>query len=88
MQNHKLNFWLRHYQDNVALKLPAKEPQAKKPCDKKPCFKSVHAVEQHTKKLHAKKQHAKEPHASKPMKILKQPTNELPELLPHFFSSS
>ena len=68
--------------------MPAAEPQAEKPCDEKSCVEPSHAGEQHTKKPHAEKPRAEEPHASKPMKILKRPTNELPELLPHLLPST
>ena len=97
MRNDRLSFWPEHYQHDVALRLPAAEPQVKKPC-----AEPSPVGEQHTKKLNeepnaeaphaneqrAEKPHAEEPHAGKPMKILKRPTNELPELLPHFLPST
>ena len=72
MRNDQLTFWPGHYQHDVALKLPTAEPQAEKPCVK-PCVEEPRA---------------EEPHASRPVKILKRPTNELPELLPYLLPST
>ena len=68
--------------------MPAAEPRAEELCDEKPCVEPLHAGEQHTKKLNAEEPHAKEPHAGRSMTILKRLTNELPELLPHFFPNT
>ena len=43
MQNDRLNFWPGHYQHDVALRLPATEPQAEKLCDEKLCAEEPHA---------------------------------------------
>ena len=79
MRNDRLAFWPGHYQHDVALKAhaeePHEEPNAEVPPAEKPC------VEQPLS-------HAEEPHASRPMRILKRPTNELPELLPYLLPST
>ena len=90
MRNDQLSFWPGHYQHDDALKLPPAEPYAEKPCA------------QHTKKLNEKSKaeepRAEEPrtespqaaelHASRPVEILKQTTNERPELLPYLLPST
>ena len=92
MQNNWLSFWPGHYQHNVALRLPAAEPQAVKPRDEKLCVDPSHAGAQHTKKSNEESNveapHAKEPHVDKQMKILKRSTNEMPELLPYLLPST
>ena len=72
MKNDRLSFWPGHYQHDVALRLPAAEPQAVKPRDGKPCAEPSLVEEQHTKKSNTEKPRAEEPHASKPMTILKR----------------
>ena len=101
MQNDRLSFWPGHYQHDVALRLPAAEPQVEKPC-----VEPSPVGDQHTKKLNEKlnakappvekpcvkpyveEPRAEEPHASRPVKILKRPTNELPELLSYLLPST
>ena len=93
MRNNQLSFWPGYYQHDVALRLPAAEPQAVKPRDEKPCVDPSHVEEPH-KKLKAKappaeKPRAKEPQAGKHIKILKRTSNELPEsLLPYLFPNT
>ena len=92
MRNDRLTFWPRHYQHDVALKPHAKKPHkelnieaphVEKPCAK-PRAKLLHAGKEHMEKLHAE-----EPHANRPMKILKQTSDWLPELLlPYFLPST
>ena len=75
MRNDRLSFWPGHCQHT------------------KPHAKPSHAEEPY-KELNAKtprvanKPRAEEPHAVKPMKILKQPTSGLPELLPHLLPNT
>ena len=74
MRNYWLSFWPRHCQHI--------KPHAK-PLHAKRLNKKLN-----TKAPHAEKPRAKEPPAGKPMKILKQPTNKLPKLLPYLLSST
>ena len=76
IRNDWISYWLGHYKHDVSLRFFIAEPQAEKPCDKKLCVEPLHAGKQHTEKPHAEK-----PHASRPMRILKQTSNGLPELL-------
>ena len=82
MRNDRLGFWPGHYQHDIASRLPTAEPQAEKPHAK------LSHAERPNKELNAEKPRAEEPHAGKLMKILKRPTNELLELLPHLFPST
>ena len=78
--------------------MPTTEPQAEKPRDGKTNAERPSPIgEQHTKKSNAEAPHAKkpcakprteEPQASMPVKILKQLTNEMPELLPYLLLST
>ena len=74
-RNDWLTFWPRHCQHT--------KPHARPLHAKKPCAKEPHAEEPHIEEPHAEK-----PRADKPIKILKQPTNKLPELLPRFLPST
>ena len=85
MRNDRLSFWPGHYQHDVALRLPAAGPQAEKSRDEKAC---VEKSPSHAKEPHAEEPHAEESHAGMPVKILKRPTNELPELLPYLLPNT
>ena len=77
MRNDRLSFWPGHYQHDVALRLPPAEPCTEEP---QPRAEESHK-ELNAKTPHAQKPRAEEPQAGRHMKILKQTSNELPELL-------